>query len=374
MIQKRNEPQDFCLIDTPPERRLSALERLTLTGGEELERAFHWIARQFTKITESSLRGNIDIPHLKSAAEFYSRWKDSPASVFVPPPPPHAVIESAVHGLRDGEILDLSFESAYVPQCEEFKATAEKFPENRSVYARWWKHHAVPRATIVAVHAWSMGDQRVNSLAFVPGYFFKRGFDVVLIELPYHGRRAPTGGESGALLFPDTDPTRTNEAMGQSISDLRQLADYLRSKGRTSIGCVGVSLGAYLGALWASLDKLEFCISVVPFVSMADFAWDLVRREKQTLAALSKGGITRALLRDTFALHSPLSHQPKLPRDRMLILAGLADDVVPRAHTRRLWEHWGRPKMRWFRGGHAAHFKKSDAFKEIDSFLRQATR
>jgi hypothetical protein len=25
--------------------------------------------------------------------------------------------------------------------------------------------------------------------------------------------------------------------------------------------------------------------------------------------------------------------------------------------------------MRWFRGGHAAHFKRGDAFKEIDSFL-----
>lgn len=39
------------------------------------------------------------------------------------------------------------------------------------------------------------------------------------------------------------------------------------------------------------------------------------------------------------------------------IYAGLADRLVhPREHVLRLWEHWGRPEITWYPGGHTGFF------------------
>ena len=58
---------------------------------------------------------------------------------------------------------------------------------------------------------------------------------------------------SGAL-FPSANLVRTNEAFGQAVFDLRALAAYLRANGAPSVGAIGMSLGGYTTALWASVD------------------------------------------------------------------------------------------------------------------------
>ena len=51
---------------------------------------------------------------------------------------------------------------------------------------------------------------------------------------------------------------------------------------------------------------------------------------------------------------SPLSLTPLVPKSGRFIYAGIADRVVhPRHQVMRLWEHWGKPEMTWYRGGHA---------------------
>jgi hypothetical protein len=36
--------------------------------------------------------------------------------------------------------------------------------------------------------------------------------------------------------------------------------------------------------------------------------------------------------------------------------AALADRIVPPIHARRLWEHWERPPISWYPGGHVSFF------------------
>src|SRR5690606_33705729 len=110
------------------------------------------------------------------------------------------------------------------------------------------------------------------------GYFYRNGFDIVLVELPFHGRRR---AEQTATLFPSTDFVVTNEAIAQAISDVRELQLYLTSMGVKTVGAMGMSLGAYVASLWASLDPLAFCIPIVPLVSMADLAWSIVVNDPQ---------------------------------------------------------------------------------------------
>jgi hypothetical protein len=53
-----------------------------------------------------------------------------------------------------------------------------------------------------------------------------------------------------------------------------------------------------------------------------------------------------------------------------MIVTGLGDTLVTAAHTRDLWEHWGRPRHFRFPGGHAWQLRAKLYHREIGNFLR----
>ncbi len=372
MVKKESGLEDYCIIDAPSEARLSKLERLTLSGGDELDRALASLAEQFNAVEYADL-GPLKLETAREAAAFYGKpeWQKAPATFFVAPKKLPKVKETPFHGLKDGIILDLAFESEYQAVNPQFKKLLAGYKENSHVHARVWKHNQGAKGTLVAVHGWSMGDQRINSLAFLPGLFYQLGLDVVLFELPYHGRRQPKEfKKQSESLFPSADLVRTNEAIGQAIFDLRQLSMYLQSRGYSNIGCLGMSLGAYIAALWASLEKLSFCVPTVPLSSMSELAWQIISH-KPEFKELCKAGLDGALLQQVFFVHSPLSHAVLLEPSKLLIVAGIGDQVLPPRQPRLLWEHWKKPRMLWFGGGHAAQIKRRETLGEITRFLNQ---
>lgn len=375
-VYKDSEPADYCIIGGSPESRLSQFERLTLTGGEELERALNWASKQFASFDFQNKLGAFDEKVFFETARRYAErnswnegWYDDPARYFVKPTELPTVTERIFHGLKDGEIYDASYVSSYQARYEGFSSELDKFAENKFEHVRMWRHRDKGRPALVAIHGWTMGDQRINSLAFLPGLFYQLGFDVALVELPYHGRRRPQKeSDLGGFLFPSIDLVRTNETMGQVISDLRELRLYLERDGASSVGCVGMSLGAYIGVLWASLDSLGFCVPIVPMVSMAELAWEIITRDNG-LAGLREHGLTLDLLEQVYRVHCPLTYLPKTAKDRMLIIAGIGDQIVPSRQPKLLWDHWKRPRISWFQGGHVAQLKRSRVFQEITSFF-----
>lgn len=374
MFDEKSEPADFCVLNNAPGSRLSQFERLTLTGGLELERALAWISRQLTSFTYTHRAESFQAQEFFDAAAFYSKgaasWLSQPTMFFAPPESPPVVEEVAVHGLQDGEIVDVRFPSCHRPLYEPYREEAQRYPENQIVHTRIWRHREGNRPTIVAVHGWTMGDQRINSLAFMPGLFYRLGFDVALVELPFHGRRKPAlAGDLNGFLFPSLHLGRTNESMGQAISDLRSLKLYLEQRGSTAVGCIGMSLGAYLGALWGTLDELAFCVPIVPMVSMAEVAWEVITREP-SFEPLLRSGVTLDTLEGAYRVHCPLSYPPQTKRERVLILAGIGDKIVPPRQPKLLWDHWKRPRLLWFRGGHVAQFKRSQTFSDVLSFFQ----
>jgi hypothetical protein len=53
---------------------------------------------------------------------------------------------------------------------------------------------------------------------------------------------------------------------------------------------------------------------------------------------------------------SPLLPEPATPPDRRFIYAGTADRLVdPVEQVVALWEHWGRPEIKWVHAGHVGH-------------------
>lgn len=362
---RRYHPADFCFINPDPRFRLTPLERLTLTGGPELERALQRMARQFDNFVEESPLERADLEQLQEALTFYavSGWLSEPRRAFTSPVTPPYFAVTPVHGLPDGVIEDIQFRSQHQPHLPNLERLRREVPENETVHVRMWRHHKRARSTMVAVHGWTMGDQRVNSLAFLPGVFYRLGMDIALIELPYHGRRRP---QSSINL----DPLLTTDAVLQSISDLRALALYLRSIGNQQYGVVGMSLGGYLAALWATLDKLDFCVPIVPLVSLAEVEWQLLTR-RPCFEELNRIGLTHDLLEHIYSFHSPLALPVQLERERLLLIAGIGDQVVPETQPQRLWEHWGKPDIYWLSGGHMTQFQRSEAFQGITRFLQR---
>jgi hypothetical protein len=49
---------------------------------------------------------------------------------------------------------------------------------------------------------------------------------------------------------------------------------------------------------------------------------------------------------------SPLALEPRLPLERRFLFAAAADRLVSSGQATRLWEHWGRPRIEWYQGGH----------------------
>src|SRR4029077_13470968 len=124
------------------------------------------------------------------------RFIADPGAFFAPPAPLLAR-ERQLATLRDGELVDLRFETAFVPVYADAKLAVD-----RRGLALWWRHHRPGRPVMLCVHGYAGGHLWLERLAFDARRFYRAGVDVVLYVLPYHGTRTPPGSaRSGQAFF-----------------------------------------------------------------------------------------------------------------------------------------------------------------------------
>jgi pimeloyl-ACP methyl ester carboxylesterase len=265
-------------------------------------------------------------------------------------------------------VVDLRFRSGYEPFLPDWREAHARCAENLVAHARWFRSPR-PRATIVCLHGLGGGRYALDERAFAARGWLRLGWDVVLVQLPYHGRRRPRGAPLGAALFPSPNVVRTNEAFAQTVHDVRALLGWLRDRDVPAAGLFGMSLGGYAAALLAGIDPdLAFVVPIIPAVSMADLMW---RHGEGSPAPRrsERAGVELALLERVFRVHSPLARPARVPRDRLAIVAGRADRITPPDQARALWQHWGRPEIHWFPGGHLAQLGRREALRGIARWL-----
>ena len=320
--------------------------------------------------------------------ELAKAYRDSTASFFAPvsltdedrsdfhiaPAPRLAASLSASSTIRD-----ISFPSRYRPWLASYRDEHQRYLANLTVHARWWSQSPpAPRPVVILLHGWQQGPYWMIDRMMARAQWQEAGFDVVAMQLPMHGERAPSDGDGGhdlpsGALFPSPHLARTNESVGQAISDLRMLAAHLRRLGAPSIGVVGMSLGGYIASLWASLDEsLAFAVAWVPTTSIAE---SMAQHGAPTTAwqRAQKAGISTDLLGDVFSVHSPLRRLPLLPADTLWVVGGLGDRVTPPSHAEALAKHWQGAHVRWFAGGHLAQVGGGAVIAEIIDFVARAT-
>jgi hypothetical protein len=144
---------------------------------------------------------------------------------------------------------------------------------------------------------------------------------------------------------------------------------FLRARGTSAVGAMGMSLGGYTTGLWASVagpdevGGIDFAVAMIPAVSMAKLMWRH-GEHNPTRAKAAKAGITEDLLIDTFAVHTPTTRPVRIPRDRLAVIAGRGDRITPPEEAEALAAHWGVP-IEWFDGGHVAQVGRSDALRTV---------
>lgn len=358
-------PSDFCILNGREDARLSDVERLTMLGGAGLDRVISRLGKGLAAVTLESFAPALDVATLKAQAISLAmlRSQGAIAELFHPPRNFLDPVETPIHGFPEGKVVDLRFASNFPSQGWSHSREYLSVEENTTSYVRLWQHREVQnRVTIVAVHGWTMGDQRINSLAFLPGLLFSLGCNVALVELPFHGRRRPQGIPEELPLFPSADPVRTCLAMAHALHDLRVLRAFLNRRGHTRISCVGMSLGAYVGALWASLDTLDRAAFLVPLISMGDMAFDLLRKK-------GIDSVSQDMLVELFKDHSPLEREPATDQESILVVAGTDDHLVPQSQIAKLQNRWPRVQVVWAGGGHGAATNRTEVFDRISQFL-----
>lgn len=266
----------------------------------------------------------------------------------------------------------LCFETPYQPHDPEYASEYADYPELRHAHVWAWRHIDPAPVTLLLTHGWGVGHWWMHRHEFdVPYLFHRLGLDVYFYLAPFHGRRTPSVARLGGQLHPSSDLVRTNEAFIQTATELRSLISAILARNAAPLGMMGSSLGGYTSALLASIDdRLDFVIPVLPPASMAHLLWDH-GREDELRVRVEKLGMSRERFHHFWSLHSPLSHTPKVPWSRRLIITGLGDTVVTAEHTRDLWEHWDRPRHFRFAGGHAWQVQRDRYHREVERFLRE---
>lgn len=315
----------------------------------------------------------------RSEWNFYKnpRFLEEPNSFFESPPPVTVVARKSESfflqsRVPDAQIEDLSFTSPFVPVNPALRDHPKFQKGFSSAFARHIRHPDGPQPTIICIHGFYLDPYEANSYIFDLPFLYNAGLDILLYTLPYHGpRRINTALFSGDG-FVTHDVSTINENFAHSIYDFRIFMNYLEGLGVDHIGVTGVSLGGYHSAILASIEpRIRYAIPIIPVVSLLDIGLEWEPTASLLRFVISSLGASIQDIRHAMAVHTPLTHQPRLDRDKLFIIAGLADRMATPKHARILWEHWRRPEIHWFPGNHLLHLDRGAFFTKIEQFLRR---
>lgn len=346
-------PLDLEVPPLPPE---AWSDWLSTRIGTALDRA---VVEAMSRVIDAVLMPAAgELPALRAAAAPFTSgvlWETPRRFFSFLEGPPDAVASETRYRrrLRDGVAIGRRFAGRY----RSYAAPAPPDGEADAILVEHWMHESEPpRGTVLALHGFSMGQPRIDALALFAAHWFRRGLDVALLTLPYHGARSPRGARFSGQRFVEPDPATFNEAVRRAVYDVHVVRNWLREQTGLPVGLLGLSLGGYIASLLAGLcDDLDFVMPMVPPVCIGDLAWrffDSSRRRRSGSAP----AYTRDELRAMYRVHSPLSFALRVPKERVLIIAGRGDRIVPPEHPHALWRHWGEPRIHWFSGSHLAPF------------------
>jgi pimeloyl-ACP methyl ester carboxylesterase len=290
-------------------------------------------------------------------------------------PPPRVKVDVAAPGrirlpARNREAEVLRFSSPFQALNPSVRREYARHSRNRIAYAQHWRHEDGPRPTLCVIHGFGASPYWLNSAFFAVPWFFGHGYDVLLYTMPFHGlRRGLFSPVNGSELFAH-GVAHFNEAIIHAVHDFRVFLDHLEATGVEQVGLTGLSLGGYMTSLLAAIEpRLRFVIPNAAVTDVATLAesWFPPNLAMRTVARLRN--LPLEDMRAAWAVHSPLTYAPVVPRERRMIIGGLGDRLAPPEQSERLWDHWDRPRIHWFVGNHVMHLSRGAYLREMRQFM-----
>lgn len=300
-------------------------------------------------------------------------WLESPRRYHQPAAPPGLVSLSTERRLGQ-RFQQLSYESPYRPWPREpgRRRWLAHLP-NQTAVAYMLRHPGGPRPWLVCIHGFGMGRVPLVDLwAFrAQRLHHQLGLNLILPVLPLHGPRQDPGADRGEGLM-SINLIDTLHGMAQAAADVRAAIAWIRQQHPgVPVGVYGISLGGYVAALLAGLeDGLACVVAGIPATDMPDL-YDRhsppgIRRRARQAGALGPQ------VAEVMSVVSPLALPARLPRERLFVFGGLGDRMSSSDQAARLWEHWGRPAVAWYPGGHIGFFWSNAVNRFIDGALVDA--
>lgn len=298
-------------------------------------------------------------------------WHQDPRPLHpAPPAPAQAWWEKGRTLGHDYDVL--RFESGFEPPAELPSASSWKSARaNQTCAARIFRHPGAPRPWLLCIHGYRMGVPLLDLSLFSPGFLHhKLGLNLIQPVLPLHGPRK-IGARTGDH-FLDGDPLDLVLAEMQTLWDLRRTLAWLRQQEpEARVGVLGYSLGGYNTALLAGYEsQLDFAIAGIPAMDFAGLLWRHLPGE--FVRYFNARGFTLESYRQILSLVSPLSRPAALDKDRLLILGGAADRLVPPSQPLLLSRHWGVP-VNWYQGSHLSVRRERENREVIKEALIRAS-
>jgi pimeloyl-ACP methyl ester carboxylesterase len=306
---------------------------------------------------------------LADAQAMYERegWLDSPTAYHREPEPltdPRVARSWAAGVVHDR----LSWPSAFEPYPDEPGWDRWMgYEANRTAHARVICCAEPDRPWLICVHGFGTGWAMADFFAFrVRRLARDLGVNVVLPVLPVHGPRRAS--RLGGQELMSSQLQNFVLGMAQAVWDIRRLLTWVRRRGATQVGLYGMSLGAYVAALLATVEPdLDLIIAGAP-VSDLPKLYDThspgrIRRE------IASRGLSVEFAQRAHRVVSPLAAPPLIDPERRYLYAGLGDRMSTPEQARVLWEHWGRPTIEWYRGSHMTFIWSAQVARFIDRAL-----
>jgi len=169
--------------------------------------------------------------------------------------------------------------------------------------------------------------------------FNDAGLNACFIHLPYHYSRVPPGRYNGELAI-TPDLVRTAQGLRQGVTELRQLMIWLRGQGIREFGLWATSYGGWIGALLLGVEPdFRFAVLQAPIVNVSHAIWESAAA-RHVAAELARAGITRSLVERHEHLTFPMRVQPICGTDRVLLAAGVWDQISRKDDIAALHRGW----------------------------------
>jgi pimeloyl-ACP methyl ester carboxylesterase len=293
---------------------------------------------------------NIDKATYEKQVDYYidNGFVDNPTTFFSFPEkmPAYKVISQKPY--KDGISQIISYPSNYKTRNPLIRDQFDSYTSNKTGYIIRWSHGDKNRKTVLCHHGFMLGDPGQARQMFKMRKLYSMGLDVALFIAPFHWRRTPGTKASRRLFLQPDNVVMTCECFGQSMWDLYSTFLILKDLGTDEIGLIGASLGGHNAALFICLtDIASFAAIMVPAVKFSyPFGPDSMKMRFHV-----DDDLKRKLDR-VWEFHSPLNLSPKIPRDKILIVASRGDRLCPFQYVNELAEKWDIKNRYFLTGGH----------------------